>query len=97
LLRAKVDGEWANQYAFDLSPQEWVDFIPANYLNSTHPDTIFVRMVVAVLMTESGRKILGGDSFKIVANGHTEKRIVAPSEVPDLLAREFGLSMPGRD
>jgi hypothetical protein len=54
-------------------------------------------MVVAVLMTESGRKILGGDSFKVVANGYTEKRIVAPSEVPDLLAREFGLSMPGRD
>lgn len=96
LLRAKVDGEWVNQYAFDLSPQEWVDFIPANYLNSTHPETIFVRMVVAVLMTESGRKILGGDSFKIVAHGHTEKRTVAPDELPDLLVREFGLTMPAR-
>ena len=93
LLRAKVDGEWANQYAFDLSPQEWVDFIPANYLNSTHPDTIFVRMIVAVLMTESGRKILGGDSFKIVSHGRTEKRTVVPSELPGLLAREFGLTM----
>lgn len=96
LLRAKVDGEWANQYAFDLSPQEWVDFIPANYLNSTHPDTIFVRMIVAVLMTESGRKILGGDSFKIVSHGRTEKRTVAPDELPGLLAREFGLAMPAR-
>lgn len=96
LLQAKVDGQWTNQYAFDLSPQEWVDFDPANYLNSTHPDAIFVRMTVAVLMTETGRKILGGDSFKIVSHGRTEKRTVAQSELPDLLAREFGLAMPSR-
>ena len=93
LLRAKVDGQWTNQYAFDLSPQEWVDFVPANYLNSTHPDAIFVRMTVAVLMTEAGRKILGGDSLKIVAHGRTEKRTVAPNELADVLAREFGLKM----
>jgi N-hydroxyarylamine O-acetyltransferase len=96
LLRAKVDGEWTNQYAFDLSPQEWVDFVPANYLNSTHPDAIFVQKTVAVLMTEGGRKILGGDSFKIIAHGRTEKRTVAPNELGELLAREFGLTMPAR-
>ncbi|RDU98629.1 arylamine N-acetyltransferase family protein [Trinickia dinghuensis] len=96
LLRAKVNGEWENQYAFDLSSQEWVDFVPANYLNSTHPEALFVRMIVVVLMTEAGRKILGGDSFKIVAHGRTEKRTVAPDELPDLLAREFGLTMPAR-
>lgn len=94
LLRAKVDGQWTNQYAFDLSPQEWVDFVPANYLNSTHPEAIFVRMTIAVLMTESGRKILGGDSFKIVTYGRTEQRTVAPNELAEVLAREFGLTMP---
>lgn len=93
LLRAKVDGQWTNQYAFDLSPQEWVDFVPANYLNSTHPEAIFVRMTIAVLMTEAGRKILGGDSFKIVTHGRTEQRTVAPSELAEVLAREFGLTI----
>lgn len=93
LLRAKVDGQWTNQYAFDLSPQEWVDFVPANYLNSTHPEAIFVRMTVAVLMTAAGRKILGGDSLKIVAHGRTEQRTVAPNELAGVLAREFGLTM----
>jgi N-hydroxyarylamine O-acetyltransferase len=34
LLQAKVAGEWARQYGFDLTPQEWIDFVPANYLNS---------------------------------------------------------------
>ncbi|WP_142890675.1 arylamine N-acetyltransferase, partial [Klebsiella pneumoniae] len=32
LLQAKVEGSWANQYGFDLSPQEWIDFVPANFL-----------------------------------------------------------------
>ncbi len=92
VLRAQVDGQWTNQYAFDLSPQEWIDFVPANYLNSTHPEAIFVRMTVAVLMTETGRKILGGDSFKIVSHGRTEQRTIAPNELADVLAREFGLT-----
>ncbi|KAA0089013.1 arylamine N-acetyltransferase family protein [Trinickia soli] len=96
LLQAKVDGEWANQYAFDLSPQEWVDFVPANYLNSTHPDSIFVQRVVAVLHNEAGRKILAGDSFKIVAHGHTEKRTIAWDEALGILPHEFGLTMPPR-
>ena len=43
LLEAKVEGEWARQYGFDLTPQEWIDFVPANYLNSTHPEAIFVQ------------------------------------------------------
>jgi N-hydroxyarylamine O-acetyltransferase len=48
LLQAKVEGEWARQYGFDLTPQEWIDFVPANYLNSTHPDAIFVQKRVVV-------------------------------------------------
>jgi len=96
VLRTKIDGEWANLYAFDLSPQEWVDFMPANYLNSTHPDSIFVQKLVVVLLTDSGRKTLAGDSFKTVSHGRVEKRTIAQDEVPGLLAREFGLTMPPR-
>jgi len=49
LLKALVDGVWANQYAFNLCPQDWIDFVPANYLNSTHPDAIFVQKLLVVL------------------------------------------------
>lgn len=96
LLQAKVDGEWANQYAFDLSYQEWVDFVPANHLNSTHPDSIFVQKIVAVLLTETGRKILAGDSFKVVTHGRAQKRTISQAEIDGILAREFGLTMPAR-
>jgi N-hydroxyarylamine O-acetyltransferase len=94
LLQAWCDGQWTNQYGFDLSPQEWVDFFPANWLNSTHPDAIFVQKRVIVQHNETGRKILAGDSLKIVAHGRTEQREIAPEERDAVLAREFGLVAP---
>lgn len=48
LLQAMVDGDWCDQYGFDLSPQEWIDFVPANYLNSTHPDAVFVQKLLVI-------------------------------------------------
>lgn len=94
VLRAWVDGQWTNQYGFDLSSQEWIDFAPANYLNSTHPDAIFVQKVVIVQFNEAGRKILVGDALKVIAHGRTEQRTIAPEERGAVLAREFGLAMP---
>jgi hypothetical protein len=66
LLQAKVEGEWARQYGFDLTPQEWIDFVPANYLNSTHPDAIFVQKLVVVQHRPEGREILLGDMLKTI-------------------------------
>ncbi|MES2934077.1 MAG: arylamine N-acetyltransferase [Pseudomonadota bacterium] len=91
LLRALVDGEWGNQYGFDLSPQEWIDFVPANYLNSTHPDAIFVQKLVIVLHNASGRKILVGDTLKIVENGTMEKHEVVPEQRVAVLQTHFDL------
>jgi N-hydroxyarylamine O-acetyltransferase len=93
VLKAKVDGEWVNQYGFDLSRQEWVDFAPANYMNSTHPEAIFVKQYVVVLHNEQGRKIFSGDTFKNVQHGHTEKRQISPLERSALLAEQFGLTV----
>jgi N-hydroxyarylamine O-acetyltransferase len=93
LLKALVDGEWANQYAFDLSPQEWIDFVPANYLNSTHPEAVFVQKLLIVLHDPAGRKILFGDTLKTVANGRVEKQIIAPEDRASILSNKFGLTL----
>ena len=92
LLKAKVEGEWANQYAFDLSPQEWIDFVPANYLNSTHPEAIFVQKLLVVLHQSSGRVILLDDMLKTVTNGQVEKKQLAREEIDEVLNRLFGLA-----
>lgn len=91
LLKAMVDGVWANQYAFDLSPQEWIDFAPANYFNSTHPDAVFVQKPLLVLHNPNGRSILFGDSLKIIERGRVKKQTVLQHELDSVLANTFGL------
>ena len=94
LLQARVEGEWANQYGFDLSPQEWIDFVPANYLNSTHPDAIFVQKLLVVQHRPEGRLILLGDVLKTVTEGGVEKQQLMENEIADVLEKRFGLSAP---
>lgn len=57
LLQAYVNDAWINQYSFDLSPREWIDFEPANHLNSTHPDAIFVQKRLVIIQNLAGRTI----------------------------------------
>lgn len=92
LLKARIDGEWSNQYGFDLAPQEWIDFVPANHFNSTHPDTIFVQKLLVVLHNPAGRDILLDDVLKTVHNGETTKRNVSSEERLLLLKNKFGLA-----
>ncbi len=92
LLQAKVEGEWCNQYGFDLTPQEWIDFAPANYLNSTHPDAIFVQKRVIVQHKPEGRLILLGDRLKTVTANGVESRQLTDDEITELLKHQFGLS-----
>lgn len=91
LLQAKVEGEWCNQYGFDLSPQEWIDFAPANYLNSTHPDAIFVQKLLIVQHCPEGRIILLGDMLKTVTEEGVEKQQLAEDEIDAVLQSRFGL------
>lgn len=93
LLQALVDGEWQKQYAFDLSAQEWIDFVPANYLNSTHPDAVFVQKLLIVLHNHTGRKILFGDMLKTVENGTVKKQTLTPVEIKASLLTSFGLKL----
>ena len=91
ILKAQVDGAWANQYGFNRSPVEWIDFAPANWMNSTHPDAVFTQKPLVVLFTANGRNILFGDSFKQVDAGITTQRTLAPHEHAAVLEEHFGL------
>lgn len=91
LLQAYAGGQWLNQYGFDLSPQEWIDFEPANYMNSTHPGAIFVQKLVVVLHNPQGRDILVGSNLKTVTNGEIEERVLDADELGRILGRKFGL------
>jgi N-hydroxyarylamine O-acetyltransferase len=91
LLQSLVDGAWKSLYEFNLCPQEWVDFEPANWLNATHPDTIFTQGLIVVLQHETGKTVLSGDRFRYVSEGRVEESIVKPEEVAELLLTYFSL------
>jgi len=91
LLQALSEGQWTRQYSFDLTPWEWVDFAPANHLNSTHPQAIFVRQLLVILQTSKGRKILSGNTLKLIEAATSDKRTLAEDELPDILRDEFKL------
>lgn len=94
LVQARVGGEWMNQFGFDLSHQEWIDFMPANYLNSTHPESIFVKTLLLVQHRADGRSILLGDTLKIVTRGVVEQRSMGPEERAAVVREVFGLTLP---
>lgn len=93
LLQALSDGEWKNQYEFNLCPQEWIDFVPANYLNSTHPDAVFVQKLLVALHTPKGRKILFGDALQTIEEGVATKTLLEQETIAGVLGREFGLTL----
>ena len=90
-VQAWCDSTWANQYEFNLSPQEWIDFSPANYLNSTHPDAVFVQKLLIVLHNPSGRKILFGQVLKTIENGVSRQDVLSAQQTTSVLLHEFGL------
>ena len=91
VLQALVDGEWVNQFGFDLYPHELLDFMPANYYNSTNPDAIFVKQLLIVKYNPLGRKILSGTRLKVIERGAVKVVDYLPQEISTVLEQEFGL------
>ena len=92
ILQALVGGEWINQFGFDLYPLELLDFVPANYFNSSHPDAIFVKQLLIVKHNPEGRKILSGMHLKTITKGESSTRDIAEQELATTLKEEFNLT-----
>lgn len=92
VLQADIQGEWVDQYGFDLYPAQWIDFAPANYLNSTHPDTIFVQKVLVIRQHAEGRVLLVGNELKRTVRGQTQVEPVI--DLAKVLLQEFALVAP---
>ncbi len=91
VLQAWVNGAWVKQYSFNLSPQLWVDFVPANYLNTSHPDAIFVQKLLLIKHRLEGRTILLGDHLKIITADGCLESTVAKEGLSECVWQHFGL------
>lgn len=91
VLQASVDNQWVNQFGFDLYAADWIDFMPANFLNSTHPETIFVQKLLLIRQTATGRHVLIGNELKRTEQGTTSVNTLDPSELSQVITEVFGL------
>ncbi len=93
LAQAKVGAEWQNQYEFNLSRQLWIDFAPANYMNSTHPGAIFVQKLLLIHHHPLGRNILLGNSLKTITKDKTEVKEIEASQLSAVIKSHFNLEL----
>jgi N-hydroxyarylamine O-acetyltransferase len=82
------------QYSFKKQAYEYIEFSLANYFNSTHPDSIFVKAPLIVLFNPEGKKVLSGNSIKYFTNGSMTEKTFEKEEYETILKEEFGLSTP---
>jgi N-hydroxyarylamine O-acetyltransferase len=94
VLKGRRPGGWYDLYAFTQEPQEVVDYELANYYVSTHPDSPFTRALAVQLAGTDARYLLRNRELTVERAEAAETRTVTDAELPDLLARTFGLSVP---
>ncbi len=92
IAQAQMPGGWDNLYSFNLDRFELVDFVPANWFNSTSPDAIFTQKTLLMRHTDDGRILLVDDFLRIYARGEVTERTVTAKELPDVVEDLFGIA-----
>lgn len=95
-LEVQINQEWCRVYRFGLETHLLADYEVANWYTSTHPNSPFVRSLIAGKAAPSCRYTLLNDAFTIRwSDGRTEKRKLRdPAEIRDVLMSTFGLQVP---
>ena len=95
VLQSCRDESWIDLYAFSLEPQEWIDYQMANYYTSTHPDSMFVQILIAQHIRPEARRFLRNHEL-ITDDGQSvsSRTLADDEELLRVLNRVFGLSFP---
>jgi N-hydroxyarylamine O-acetyltransferase len=95
VLQSHRNESWIDLYAFSLEPQEWIDYQMANYYTSTHPDSMFVQILIAQHIRPEARRFLRNHEL-ITDDGQSvsSRTLADDEELLRVLNRVFGLSFP---
>ncbi len=86
---------WFDLYAFTLEPQYPIDYVVANHYTSTHPESVFVKTLVAQRMTPKSRWVLRNRELtEIGPDGNNTRNLPDDEALLAELARVFGLHFP---
>lgn len=89
---AFVRGEWLPVCDFVIQSQLDADFIAPNWWASTHPDSVFRRMLIVTRTTPDARLSLRENWLTLRRrNAEPERRALSLTELEQSLATDFGL------
>jgi N-hydroxyarylamine O-acetyltransferase len=95
VLQSRRGDGWFDLYSFALEPQYPVDYEVANYFTSTHPDSIFRKILTAQKTTPEARYVLRNRTFTVNRAGDvSERTLTSDDELRSVLAETFGLEFP---
>ncbi len=97
LLQTGIDGAWLPLYSFDLQKQTAGDYKVFNWYCSTHPESRFVRELVAARAFAGGRHTLRGRelSYYPLNGPRMIFKLANLQELRDTLADIFRIEVPG--
>jgi N-hydroxyarylamine O-acetyltransferase len=95
-LEARVAGEWQALYVFELHEQQLADYEVSNWYLCNHPDSQFVKGIVAARAASDRRYALRNTRFAIHhRGGETEKRtLTTVADYLDVLRGPLGIELP---
>ncbi len=95
VLQSPLEDGWRDLYAFTLEPHLPVDYEPGNYFVSTHPQSIFVRSLLAQRPSPTTRYILKNREFVVAGEREwTRRTLASDDELRQVLDEHFGLTLP---
>jgi N-hydroxyarylamine O-acetyltransferase len=95
-LQANIGGEWNTLYTFDLAEHQLADYEVSNWYLCNHPDSQFLKGVIAARAQPSRRHALRGTRYSVhFPDGHTERRAIeSVSAYRELLEGAFAIRLP---
>jgi N-hydroxyarylamine O-acetyltransferase len=96
LLQVRLRGQWKAMYRFDLQEQRSVDIEVLNFYVSTHPESQFLRRLMAARPVADRRFVLRNGTFgTYYMTGQEEQReLTSVAELRSVLASVFGIDVP---
>jgi N-hydroxyarylamine O-acetyltransferase len=96
VLQTERDGVWGDVYEFIPEPVPFVDLETSNWFTASHPRSPFVTGLIVATQDHDGRRLMlsDWDGLSLVEETSVDRRVTAVdrTEIPRLLASEFGLS-----
>lgn len=94
----RIGDDWRTTYRFDLTPQQDIDYVVANWYTSTHPSSHF-RHGLTLARPLPGRRVsVRGNEYTVHPLGGASERctLVEPDEIAAIIEDAFGIRIPDR-